>query len=158
LRTLILEPLTAERFDPFGVVLQPPASAGRVYADERLGDDRPQAWPSLSLARLETVLHLPAEVRRMERHASSSQSFVPMGAIPFLVVVAPHGPDGRPDPANARAFRAADGQGITYARNVWHHPMAVLQAPATFAIMMWRDGTSGDEEFVDVEPFVVKEA
>ena len=36
--------------------------------------------------------------------------------------------------------------------------MAVLQGPATFAIVMWRDGTSGDEEFVDVEPFVVKDA
>ena len=93
----------------------------------------------------------------MERHQWSSQSFVPLSPVPFLVVVAPSGPNGRPDIGEARAFRAEGGQGITYLRDVWHHPMAVLEAPACFVVLMWRDRTSGDEELVDVPPFFVRE-
>ena len=33
----------------------------------------------------------------------------------------------------------------------WHHPVTVLDAPASFAVLMWRDFTAGDEEFVDVK-------
>lgn len=155
--TIALEPLTAERFAPFGVVLTPLDTAGRAYFDDALGDERDAARPSLSLARLDQLTRLPAEVRRMERHPWSSQSFVPLAPVPFLVVVAPHGVGGRPDVTAARAFRAEHGQGITYARNVWHHPMAALTAPAAFAVFMWRDGTIRDEEFVAVPPFVVIE-
>jgi ureidoglycolate lyase len=32
----------------------------------------------------------------------------------------------------------------------WHHPVTVLDGPASFAVLMWRDGTAGDEEFVPV--------
>jgi ureidoglycolate lyase len=34
----------------------------------------------------------------------------------------------------------------------WHHPLTVLDGPASFAVLMWRDGTTGDEEFVPVDP------
>jgi len=34
-----------------------------------------------------------------------------------------------------------------------HHPLTVLDALGRFAIIMWRDGTEGDEEFVAVAPF-----
>jgi ureidoglycolate lyase len=154
---IVIEPLTAERFASFGAIVGPQAMPGRSYFDAGLGDDRAAARPSLSLVRIEHAVQLPVEVTRMERHRWSSQSFVPLSAIPFLVIVAPHGPEGRPDIAAARAFRAEAGQGITYFRDVWHHPMAVLQEPAGFAILMWRDQTSADEEFVDVLPFLVQE-
>jgi ureidoglycolate lyase len=42
---------------------------------------------------------------------------------------------------------------VTYAADTWHHPLTVLGGlPATFAVWMWRDGTAGDEEFVDIGP------
>ena len=49
-----------------------------------------------------------------------------------------------------RAFVARAGQGVTYAMGTWHHPLTVLDGPASFAVLMWRDGTSADEEFVPV--------
>ncbi len=45
---------------------------------------------------------------------------------------------------------ARAGQGVTYAMGTWHHPLTVLDGPATFAVLMWRDGTPRDEEFVPV--------
>ena len=92
----------------------------------------------------------------MERHAWSSQSFVPLDPARWLVLVAPHAAAGGPDMARAAAFVAGPGQGVTYGADVWHHGLTVLDAPARFAVFMWRDGTVGDEEFVDVEPFTVE--
>jgi ureidoglycolate lyase len=64
-----------------------------------------------------------------------------------LIVVCPHAPGGGPDVARAVAFLAAPDQGITYRMNVWHHGLTVLDRPARFAVLMWRNGTASDEEF-----------
>jgi ureidoglycolate lyase len=159
MRSIVLQPLDAAAFAPFGEVLTLPSEGGRRYFERALANHRAQAWASLALARIETAGRLPLEVVQMERHPSSSQSFVPLGPISFLVVVAPHGPDGRPDTARVRAFLARNGQGVTYAAGTWHHPLTVIDGtPAGFAVWMWRDGTADDEEFVDVEPFRVEQA
>ena len=94
------------------------------------------------------------KVRRMERHAFSSQSFVPRGKTPFLIVVAPHAPGEGPDARRARAFLAAGGVGVTYVADVcvWHHPLTALAAPARFVIGTWRDGGPHDAEIVDGDP------
>lgn len=157
MRSIVLEPLDAAAFAPFGEVLTPPADGGRCYFEQALANHRAQAWPSLSLARVETPGRLPLEAVQMERHPLSSQSFVPLGPVAFLAVVAPHGPDGRPDTARARAFLARNGQGVTYAADIWHLPLTVIgETPAGFAVWMWRDRTADDEEFVDVEPFRIE--
>ncbi|MFM7422520.1 MAG: ureidoglycolate lyase, partial [Alphaproteobacteria bacterium] len=89
----------------------------------------------------------------MERHEFSSQSFIPMEAGRWLVLVAPHGVDGKPDMEKARAFLARPDQGVTYGANVWHHPSTVFDREARFAVFRWKDGTSADDEFVEVQPF-----
>jgi ureidoglycolate lyase len=89
----------------------------------------------------------------MERHLHSSQSFIPIEAGRWLVLVAPHGADGGPDMTRARAFLARPDQGVTYGADVWHHPSTVFDRIARFAIVMWKDGTSADDEFVEVPPF-----
>ena len=45
------------------------------------------------------------------------------------------------------AFLVGAAQGITYHANTWHHPLTILDRPARFAVVMWRDGTRTDEEF-----------
>lgn len=154
MRSLVARPIDQAAFAPFGTLLTVPTSPGRDYFDEDLGELRGHALPSLSLA---TILPkaLPHRVELMERHEFSSQSFVPLGQGRFLVLVAPPSPAGGPDMAAARAFLVGPGQGITYKIGAWHHPMTVLDQPLSFAVTMWRDGTSGDEEFVPVEPFLV---
>jgi ureidoglycolate lyase len=144
---LIVEPLSAERFAPFGEVLQIPHAAGRSYFDRALANLRPSARPSLSLSRKEQVSSLPLAATQMERHEFSSQSFVPIDVGRWLVVVAPHAERGGPDMAAARAFLAGPDQGVTYGANVWHHPLTILERVASFAVFMWLEGGKGDEEF-----------
>lgn len=149
----MVQPLTAAAFEPFGEVLTVPDAPGRVYFERMLRSERPGAWPSLSLSRAEPLPGMKLRVETMERHASSSQSFIPLGPARFLALVAPHAAAGGPDMERAMAFLARPGQGVTYAMDTWHLSMTVLDAPANFAVFMWRDGTATDEEFVPVTPF-----
>jgi ureidoglycolate lyase len=93
----------------------------------------------------------------LERHEFSSQSFMPLDVSRWLVVVAPYGADGGPDPSRASAFVAGPGQGVTYHMGTWHHGLTALDRPARFAVFMWRDGTGTDEEFRQLaQPFTVQ--
>lgn len=157
MRIITAEWLTAEAFAPYGDVLVAPVTSGRAYFDAGLANARPHAAPSLSIARIPPVAALPLVARQMERHAHSSQSFMPVTAARFLVVVAPDHQSGGPDVDRVRAFLAQDGQGVTYRQGVWHHPMSVVGHEAQFTVVMWRDGGADDEEFVDLaEPFQVR--
>lgn len=156
MRSIKIETLEPTAFSSFGDVLIPPESAGRSFFSEALSSHRNTAQPSLSISRVELASALPIEVRRMERHQYSSQSFIPLGPLRMLVVVAPHAPEGGPDVSAARAFLAEGGVGVTYGADVWHHPLTLLKTPASLAVLMWSDGGPSDEEFVDVDPFTVR--
>jgi ureidoglycolate lyase len=150
---VVVQPLTAEAFEPYGEVLSAPLAPGRSYFESALGNARPLAHASLSMVRRVPVPGLPIEAKLLERHEFSSQSFVPIECGPWLVVVCPHAPQGGPDLDRVQAFLARPDQGVTYRMNTWHHGLTVLERPATMAVFMWRDGGSGDEEFVPVTPF-----
>jgi ureidoglycolate lyase len=60
------------------------------------------------------------------------------------------GPDGLPDVASLRCFIAGAHQSVTFARNVWHHPMTVLGAAMEFAVAMGMTGRQDDDVFVDI--------
>lgn len=152
---LTTRPLNADAFAPFGEVLEAPDGPGRAYFDRALANRRPAASPSLSLVVKEPIAALPLRSTVMERHPSSSQSFSPQDAERWLVVVAPPAAGGGPDMARALAFLARGDQGVTYGASVWHHPFSVLDRTARFAVVMWRDGTSGDDEFTEVPAFEV---
>ncbi len=156
MKRLILEPVTAEAFAPFGQLLPPPAP-GPARADlvDELTNARASARPRLSVTAVEPTA-LPLEAVRMERHVHSSQAFVPTDCAAYLVLVAPHGPDGLPDVSGLRAFRVPGDTGINYRADTWHHPITALERNARFAVLTFVDGTAGDEQFVPLpEPVLV---
>lgn len=156
MKTLIAHPITTTAFAPYGDLLLSPDDFSRIYFDSGLSNLRPDARPSLSVTRVAPSRDVPFVAEQMERHEFSSQSFVPIEASRYLIVVAPHGADGGPDADMAAAFLVPGDVGITYHVDTWHHPLTVLDRPARFAVMMWRDGSDGDEEFVTVTtPFRV---
>lgn len=152
------KPLTPAAFAPYGQVLTVPKHPERLYFNEGLQNLRPQAHASLSIARLETIALFPFTATQMERHEFSSQSFVPIDAGRWLVMVAPRGRDGMPDMVHAEAFLPDPGQGVTYRATVWHHPMTVFDRPATFTVYMWLVGGKGDEEFFTLPEAVTVDA
>ncbi len=145
---LIAQSLTAAAFAPFGTVFEAPSEPGRVPAHDGLANRRPAAEPSLRLTKLAPLARLPLRAELFERHAFSSQTFLPLAVARYLVIVAPDAATGGPDGAGARAFIGRAGQGVTYRAGLWHHGMTALDQPATFAVLMWCDGTTADEEFV----------
>src|SRR5262249_30280869 len=149
--------LRAEAFAPFGDVLEAPPEPGRHFFGEGLASRRPGASPSLAVACVPPLTSQPLIATRMERHEFSSQSFLALEVSRWLVIVAPKAGDGRPDITRARAFLAGPGQGVTYRVDTWHHPLTVLDRPARFAVLIWLEHSTTDEEFVTLDrPFTVK--
>jgi len=155
---LKIEPIDAAAFMPFGQLLPPQAPGqGRQELFEELQNERASARPRLSMATVEPKA-LPLTAVQMERHVHSSQVFVPVDSAGYLVVVAPHGADGMPDLGKIRAFRVPGDTGLNYRADTWHHPLSALERTGRFAILTFVDGTSADEQFVDLPQEVVIEA
>ena len=157
-RTLVLEPLTAAAFAPFGDVIEAagesfPINAGlcdRFHDRARMdftGDGR--AGISVAFGR---PYPLPLTFSLVERHPLGSQAFVPMHEDPFVVVVAP---DEGGRPGTPRAFLTAPGQGVNYLRNIWHGVLTPLGRPGRFLIVD-RIGTGVNlEEFTYDTPWTI---
>src|SRR5215468_6612100 len=97
--------LTPAAFAAFGDVIETEGRAHRTINDgyaERYSDlsriDAMEAGghPLLNIFAAKPR-RLPLAIRMIERHPLSSQHFVPLSRLPFLVVVAPPGDPLRPD-------------------------------------------------------------
>jgi len=137
--SLLLRPLGTEAFAPYGDVV---TSLGRdgssINAGTSMRVEMPApdvlaqgGRPSLSVFRASAV-RLPFEVRELERHRLGSQTFLPLGTIAFVVVVALG--DERPEVDTMAAFRSDGTCGVTFRRGVWHHPLLSL-ADGDFAVL-----------------------
>ena len=97
---------------------------------------------------------LPLEVKIMERHPLGSQAFIPLSQNPYLVLVAPR---GEFTPRGLCAFLAQAGQGVNYAKGVWHHALVALYEVSEF-IVIDRGGVGSNCEEVRLgEPVIISE-
>lgn len=141
-------PITKDAFAAFGDLIATAPSGDRT---EMTGIANRQTNPQFYMSTVRIPPSgPPLTISVMERHAYSSQSFLPLDAMRYLLCVAPSDPEGWPVTKSLRAFIVRQGTGITYRAGTWHHPMIVLDSAASFAIMMWR-GDDAIEEFVDLE-------
>lgn len=147
MRAIKPEPLSAEAFAPYGDVIDfsdNPLSINDglterfhdLAALDLLADG---GKPTLSLFRTKP-LPRPLIIRAMERHPLSSQAFYPLGAEPYLVVVAEK---GHFDPKNIKVFLAQSSQGVNYHKGIWHHYSLALNAVSDFLVID-RGGKQGD--------------
>jgi ureidoglycolate lyase len=133
-----IQPLTAERFAPFGDVLDCAGEPDKMINQGLCGRYHDRATldfgngrAGISMFRAETRA-LPYILDMVERHPDGSQAFIPLGADPFLVIVAPN-QDGTP--GTPLAFRTAAGQGINLHRNTWHGVLTPLAGNGIFAVI-----------------------
>ena len=160
-RVLTPRALTAEAFAAFGDVIEAsdrathyPINAG--YAERfdklaRIDTGGEGGHPVLSIFRARPRA-LPMRLSLMERHLLSSQAFMPLAPLRFLVVVAAAGP--APDADALHCFLARPGQGVNLARGTWHHPLLALDEGGDFLVID-RDGpgAAGDCEEQPIERF-----
>jgi ureidoglycolate lyase len=141
-RVLTVEALDAERFEPFGEVIEASDRATNYTINEgwaqrfhdlaRIDTGRDGGHTVLSVFRAK-ARPLPLRLSLLERHQLGSQAFVALVPRRFLVVVAPPGP--QPDLLQLRCFVAAPGQGVNYAAGTWHHPLVALDADTDFLVL-----------------------
>jgi len=141
-----LAPLTEAGIADFGAIVQAPAEAGvRNFYTEWLGSERAAMTPRLHVNKVSATT-LPCSIDMLERHPYSSQIFIPLNVSRYIVVVAPEGPDI----TRAQAFLAPGNVGIVYRQGVWHAGARVLDRAGSFAVMMWRNDSADDEEFISL--------
>lgn len=151
---LYIEPLSAEAFFPFGDVIEvdqrvaQPMNRGmaeRYHALATVESYGEQAKTVISLVSSRRY-ELPHRIELVERHPLGSQSFIPLGDTPFIVIVA-EGADVV-DVKDLRAFRTNGRQGINYRAGVWHGPLFTPFDAMEF-VCIDRDGQGSNcEEFV----------
>ena len=157
-KRLAIEALTAERFAPFGEVISADAAARHFpinggtterYHDLANLDAGSDGKLIVSILRGQPR-ELPFAVTMLERHPLGSQAFVPLGQQPYLVVVAPTGE--APEPDALRAFFAQPGQGVNYAKGVWHHPLLALNEISDFLVIDRSGPGNNCDEITLAEP------
>ncbi len=137
--SLRAEPLTKERFAPYGDVIESSLTASDVMNEARFErfDDlcsvNIEGHVAISVARCRTPTGLPLRVDMVERHPLGSQAFVPLSRCRMVVVVAP--PGEGVDARDLRAFVTNGKQGINYHRGTWHMPLIAFDAGQEFLIV-----------------------
>lgn len=138
--TILIEPLTAAGFAPFGQVIELdgaghyPINNGmteRYHDLARVELEGPQARPLISIFRGQPYT-LPLALGLVERHPLGSQAFYPLSGNPWLVIVAE---DNNGTPTGLRAFQPAPGQGVNMAINTWHGVLTPLEAVSDFLVV-----------------------
>ncbi|MFN3274423.1 MAG: ureidoglycolate lyase [Paracoccus sp. (in: a-proteobacteria)] len=152
--TIRITPLTAAAFAPFGEVLTPKSApdrlinAGRCERHHALATvERTGGEAIISIFRSAPV-SLPYDCDLLERHPLGSQAFMPMGADPWLSVVAP---DAGGHPGTPRAFLVPAGVGVNLRAGVWHGVLTPLDRPADFLVID-REGDGVNLQEVRIPP------
>ena len=152
MRTIKPEPLTREAFEPFGDVIQIEGSeqfeinsgyTTRVHdlIDIQLVGENARAQMSFFLGRPR-----PLKISMLEKHPLGSQAFYPLDDKRWLVVVA-----DEPRSDCVRAFWATGRQGVNYHRDIWHHPLLVLEPQQFVIIDRAGDGQNCDEQSLEMK-------
>ena len=140
------QPLTRERFAPYGDVIETsPGGADTMNAarferfDDLCGVDVGDGRVAISVARCRTPTSLPLRIDMVERHPKGSQAFVPLKPCRMVVVVAP--PGESVEASDLRAFVTNGRQGLNYYRGTWHMPLIAFEAGQEFLVI---DRASGE--------------
>ncbi len=135
---LIPEPLTADSFAPYGDVIEVSGAPDKIINQGFCGRHDDLAQLDFSDGRAGISLfdakarNFPYVVDMVERHPEGSQAFIPLNAVPFLVIVAS---DDAGIPVGLRAFVTTPGQSINLHRGVWHGVLAPINAPGQYAVI-----------------------
>ena len=149
-------PLTRERFQPFGEVIEARDARREAMNAARFErfDDLCNVDPGadgrvcVSVARCRSATRLPYRFDVVERHPRGSQAFVPLSSVKFVVVVAPAGESVEPD--DLRAFVTNGRQGVNYRRGTWHMPLIAFETGQEFLVIdRAADAPNCDEHTLD---------
>jgi ureidoglycolate lyase len=147
-RVLPVVPATPDNVAPFGQILGydpavPPMPIdfyGGAVRVRRVVDFVSDEQTELPLV---TVNRRPGEVRWMERHFKHTQTFIPLGGQPFVVVMAPPTTGELPDLDAVRAIRFDGQAGFTLKLGTWHEFPFAEQDGTHIVVVLRREASEG---------------
>jgi ureidoglycolate lyase len=157
-----IEKLTREAFAAFGDVITKEGAhhysinegtTERYYDLAQIDVADSHGKPLLSLMEGQPR-QFPLKVSTVERHPLGSQAFIPLSKNPYLVLVAPR---GEFDARGLCAFLAQAGQGVNYAKGVWHHALVALNEVSEFIVIDRGGAGSNCEEVRLGQPAIISE-
>jgi ureidoglycolate lyase len=139
--TLKLQPLTSERFAPYGDVIESivdRSAAMNAARFERFDDlcsieMSDNGRVAVSIARCRVATSLPYRIDMVERHPLGSQAVIPLTPCRLIIVVAP--PEESVEASDLRAFVSNGRQGVNYHRGTWHMPLIAFDQGQEFLII-----------------------
>ncbi|MBU6454396.1 MAG: ureidoglycolate lyase [Cyanobacteria bacterium REEB67] len=163
-RIIKAEKLSTREYAPYGQVLaasadgpSKPANFGRARRFDSLVEMQnlrlDTATLNVCIFRCSAWTSSELEVKVLERHAFSTQVFMPMQAGRYITIVARG--EGEPDLASLRAFIIDGPQGISYDPGVWHYPMTALDNTLDLSCLVYEDGTAGDCDILTLSAAVI---
>jgi len=160
---LVAKPLSAAVFSDFGDVIET-GQPTRHYPINRGLTERYHDLASIDVSSnggrplvnifRSSPLPMPMQLTMMERHPLSSQTFMPLGEEPYLVVVAPAGDFAI---KQLQAFIARSSQGVNYRRGTWHHFCLALNKTSDFLVIdRGGEGQNCDEVSLTEQPIGIR--
>jgi ureidoglycolate hydrolase len=116
LQSLIIQPLTAEAFQPYGQVIFA-SEDGKAYDSTEAQLRLDQGIPRFYIMRLR---QRGRKFSRITRHQKCTQCLGSLEGQPWLIAVAPPGLDDRPAPESIAAFRIPGNCFIKLEVGTWH--------------------------------------
>ena len=92
---------------------------------------------------LVTVQRRPNEVRWMERHFKHTQTFIPLGGAPFVVVMAPPNGNEIADLDKVEAFLFDGSAGFTMKLGTWHEFPFAVEDDTNLIVVLRQEATDG---------------
>ena len=148
-----LTPLSSDVFAPFGDVIEVSDNntiipinddrANRHHDLAKVDVNEQDGHAIISIVDTQST-PLPLSVTTMERHPIGSQAFIPIGNVPYVVLVAPAGDFNY---QHLQGFLAQPHQGINYAKGTWHHACISLDHSNQFLVID-RGGQGENCDFV----------
>ncbi|XPV68571.1 MAG: ureidoglycolate lyase [Halarcobacter sp.] len=110
----------------------------------------------------QTALHIylakkrefPLEIDMLEKHPYFSQTFIPRGTNPFLLVVALG--ENQPDLSTIEAFVTNGNEGVHYNRGVWHFPLISIEDNEQFIVIDRTDNHIKENSIEECIEFSIK--
>lgn len=134
---LKVEPMTEERFAPFGELWD----AAERPSDRSISSSTGYNYDGRTTVEVIWQPYGGFTFYEMERHWGVTQSFIQLSGSPAVVCVAAptrtDDPTDVPEPADVHAFRIDPAKGYSYKRGTWHSLNRYVLAPpgATFLIL-----------------------
>ncbi|RXJ68480.1 ureidoglycolate hydrolase [Halarcobacter ebronensis] len=156
------KPLNTKEFEKFGKIISIENSKSKTINNGYAKKHYELTTIDSKEKNGQTALHIylakkrefPLKIDMLEKHPYFSQTFIPRGQNPFLLVVALG--NEQPDLSTIKAFVTNGNEGVHYNRGVWHFPLISIEDNEQFIVIDRTDNNIKENSIEECIEFSIK--